>query len=194
MDSSQTQPTLAQPQSKRKPWLLGGSIAVALGLVAALVAVRSKPDLLVPVIKAGVPLEWAAPHSDIIYTAETLAHMPQVSAEQLKQIVDSKDANTLLLDVRTPEEYEKSRIPGAVLVPLTEIQKGQGIDKVKSLLKGTDGTGQNGQRLIVYCTHGYRSGRALVDLKRAGINGTQYPGGIQEWTEKIDPSLPKNGW
>ena len=42
--------------------------------------------------------------------------------------------------------------------------------------------------MIAYCTHGYRSGVALVKLQDAGVPGTQYSGGIQDWTKEIDPS------
>jgi adenylyltransferase/sulfurtransferase len=166
--------------------LIGGGAAVAVGAVAAALAVGHNPDLLIPAIKAGVPLRWASPYSGVVKSAVKRADTPQISAQELKQLIDNKATDYLLLDVRTPEEYKLSKIPGSVNVPLTEIQQGAGIDKVKSMLKG--------RRLIAYCTHGYRSGAALVKLQDAGVAGTQYSGGIKEWTEKIDPSLPRNNW
>ena len=181
---SANQPSLTKQHPNKKRWLIGVGVALAIGTIGGLVAVRQKPELLVPAIKAGVPLKWAASYSSAVDTAMTLAETPTISAQDLKQLIDSKDKNYLLLDVRTPEEYKISHIPGAVLVPLTEIQEGSGTQKVKSMLKG--------RRLIAYCTHGYRSGRALVTLKKAGVEGTQYAGGILEWTKEIDPSLPRN--
>ncbi len=183
---SADQLTQTQERSNKKLWLSGIGVALAIGAVGTGVALSQKPELLVPAVKAGVPLKWAVSHSTAVATAVTLAETPQISAQELKQLIDSKDKNYLLLDVRTPEEYKISHLPGAQLVPLTEIQEGSGAQQVKSMLKG--------RRLIAYCTHGYRSGRALVKLKQAGIDGTQYAGGIQEWTEKIDTSLPRNGW
>jgi adenylyltransferase/sulfurtransferase len=185
-DISEYQSTLAQPHSKKQRWLVGGGLAAALGTVAAVIVVGHNPDLLVPLIKAGVPLKWASNYSGLVRFAVKRAETPQISSQELKQLIDSKATDYLLVDVRTPEEYNLSRIPGAVNIPLTEIEKGSGINKIKSTL--------NGRRLIAYCTHGYRSGVALVKLKDAGINGTQYSGGIKEWTEKIDPSLPRNNW
>jgi len=185
-DISEFPSTFTKPHTKKPLLLIGGGAAVAVGAVAAALAVGHNPDLLIPAIKAGVPLRWASPYSGVVKSAVKRADTPQISAQELKQLIDNKATDYLLLDVRTPEEYKLSKIPGSVNVPLTEIQQGAGIDKVKSMLKG--------RRLIAYCTHGYRSGAALVKLQDAGVAGTQYSGGIKEWTEKIDPSLPRNNW
>lgn len=183
---AQSQPKQNSPISKTKLWLYCGGAALILGTIGFILAARNNPDLLVPLIKAGVPLEGLSNHSNVVKHAYKRANTPRISSQELKQLIDSKATDYLLLDVRTPEEYKISKIPGAVNVPITEIQDGPGVEKVKSML--------NGRRLIAYCTHGYRSGKALVTLDDAGIKGTQYDGGIQEWTEKIDPSLPRNGF
>ena len=185
-DISAHPPTSAKSISKKQMWLVGGGLAVTVGTVAAALTVAHKPDLLIPVINAGVPLKWAAPYSNVVKFAVKRAETPQITSQQLKQLIDNKATDYMLLDVRTPEEYKLSKIPGAVNIPLTEIEQGRGIDKVKSQLQG--------RRLIAYCTHGYRSGVALVALQDAGIPGTQYSAGIQGWTKEIDPSLPPNGW
>lgn len=187
-DISAHPPTSAKSKSisKKQMWLAGGGLAIAVGTVAAAITIAHKPDLLIPVINAGVPLKWAAPYSNVVKFAVKRAETPQISSQELKKLVDSKSTDYMLLDVRTPEEYKLSKIPGSVNVPITEIEQGRGIDKVKSQLQG--------RRLIAYCTHGYRSGVALVKLQDAGVRGTQYSGGIQEWTKEIDPSLPPNGW
>lgn len=183
---SESPSNLANPQPGKQRWLIGSGLVIALAAIAGVITVRQKPDLLVPVIKAGVPLAGLAKYSKAVDYAVKRAETPQINAQELKQLIDSKATDYVLIDVRTPEEYKLSKIPGSVNVPLTEIEKGPGINQVKSLLKG--------RRLIAYCTHGYRSGKALVKLQDAGIKGTQYAGGIKEWTEKIDPSLPRNNW
>jgi adenylyltransferase/sulfurtransferase len=85
--------------------------------------------------------------------------------------------------VRNPHEWEIAQIPGAVLVPLPDIEKGEGVDKVKSLL--------NGHELVVHCRSGVRSAKALGILKESGITGTNVAGGILAWSEEIDPSVPQ---
>lgn len=115
--------------------------------------------------------------------AKQKAEIPEMSVQQLKQLLDSSADEFVLLDVRNPNEYEIARIPGSVLVPLTEIERGEGVAQVRALL--------NGNRLIVYCKLGGRSAKALALLKQAGIEGTNVKGGIQVWSQEVDPSVPK---
>jgi rhodanese-related sulfurtransferase len=185
-DIAQSQPKRTSQISKTKLWLYGCGAALVLGAIGFVLAARQNPDVLVPLIKAGVPLEGLSNYSNVVKHAYKRANTPRISSQELKQLIDSKATDYLLLDVRTPKEYNISKIPGAVNVPVTEIENGSGVEKVKSMIKG--------RRLIAYCTHGYRSAKALLKLDEAGIKGTQYDGGIQEWTEKIDPSLPRNGF
>jgi sulfur-carrier protein adenylyltransferase/sulfurtransferase len=106
-----------------------------------------------------------------------------MSVTELKQLLDSGADDFLLLDVRNPNEYEIARIPGSVLVPLPDIENGDGVDKVKSLL--------NGHRLIAHCKMGGRSAKALALLKQSGIEGTNVVGGIQAWSREVDPNVPE---
>ncbi|MBW4484482.1 MAG: molybdopterin-synthase adenylyltransferase MoeB [Tildeniella torsiva UHER 1998/13D] len=112
-----------------------------------------------------------------------LADISEMTVTELKQVLDSGDDNVLLLDVRNPNEYEIARIPGSVLVPLPDIENGDGVDKVKSLL--------NGHRLIVHCKMGGRSAKALGILKQHGIEGTNVKGGITAWSQEVDASVPE---
>jgi adenylyltransferase/sulfurtransferase len=166
--------------SQIKRWLYGGGIVLALGTIGAVLAVRQHPDRIRPLIQAGVPLQWASDLPVIGYTIQQASY-PQITVQQLKQLIDRKTTNYLLVDVRSPEEYQHSHIPGAVLVPIKDIEQGSGINKIRSSLKG--------RRLIAYCTSGARSDRALVLLREAGIVGTQVKGGIKAWSEQIDPSV-----
>jgi sulfur-carrier protein adenylyltransferase/sulfurtransferase len=115
--------------------------------------------------------------------AEQQAAIPEMTVTDLKQVLDSGEKDYVLLDVRNPNEYEIARIPGSVLVPLPDIENGQGVEKVRSLL--------NGQRLIVHCKMGGRSMKALGILKSAGIDGTNVKGGIQAWSREVDASVPE---
>ncbi len=115
--------------------------------------------------------------------AEQQAAIPEMTVTDLKQVLDSGAKDYVLLDVRNPNEYEIARIPGSVLVPLPDIENGQGVEKVRSLL--------NGDRLIVHCKMGGRSMKALGILKSAGIDGTNVKGGIQAWSREVDASVPE---
>lgn len=166
-------------------WLSGCALVVVVGTVVGILTVRHNSDLLRPLIQAGIPLASASDWPVLGYAIQE-AETPVMSVQQLKQLMNSKAKNYLLVDVRTPEEYKLSHIPGSVLVPLPDIEQGKGIDQIKSRLKG--------RQLLAYCTSGKRSARALVLLEKAGIKGTKIQGGIKDWTQKIDPSLPRNNW
>lgn len=115
--------------------------------------------------------------------AQQQAEIPEMTVTELKQMLDSDAKDYVLLDVRNPNEYEIAKIPGSVLVPLPDIENGQGVEKVRSLL--------NGQHLIVHCKMGGRSMKALGILKAAGIDGTNVKGGIQAWSREVDASVPE---
>jgi adenylyltransferase/sulfurtransferase len=70
------------------------------------------------------------------------------------------------------------------LIPLPDIENGDGVDQVKALL--TDG-----KKLIAHCKMGGRSAKALGIIEDvAGISGTNVKGGIRAWSEEVDSSVP----
>ena len=109
--------------------------------------------------------------------------IPEMTVTELKQLIDSGAKDFVLLDVRNPNEYQIAQIPGSVLVPLPDIENGNGVEKVKELL--------NGHRLIAHCKMGGRSAKALGILKEAGIEGINVKGGITAWSQEVDPSVPQ---
>jgi adenylyltransferase/sulfurtransferase len=115
--------------------------------------------------------------------AKQQMEISEMTVQELKQLLDSSANDFVLLDVRNPHEYEIAKIPGAVLVPLPDIENGNGVTKVQEML--------NGHRLIVHCKSGMRSAKALGILKQAGIDGTNVKGGIIAWSKEIDPSVPQ---
>ncbi len=44
-----------------------------------------------------------------------------VDWQQAKQMVENNPDEVLLLDVRQPREYDMGHLPGATLIPMTEI-------------------------------------------------------------------------
>jgi adenylyltransferase/sulfurtransferase len=107
----------------------------------------------------------------------------EITVTELKAIIDAGAEDYVIIDVRNPNEWEIGKIPNTVLVPLPEIENGNGVEKVKALL--------NGHKLIAHCKMGGRSMKALGILKQAGIDGINVQGGINAWSDQIDPSIPK---
>lgn len=71
----------------------------------------------------------------------------------------------IIIDVREPQEYERSHVQGAINIPPMDIMNGA--DKLKDVPKDTE--------LILYCISGSRSNVSMNILKSMGftnvING-----------------------
>lgn len=115
--------------------------------------------------------------------AQQQSDIQEMTVQELKQLLDSGSNDFVLLDVRNPNEYEIAQIPGSVLVPLPDIENGDGVEKVRELL--------NGHKLVAHCKMGGRSAKALGILKQAGIDGINVKGGITAWSREVDPSVPE---
>jgi len=109
--------------------------------------------------------------------------VPEMTVQELKQVMEQNADDYVLIDVRNPNEYEIAKIPGGTLIPLSEIEEGDGVEKVKELT--------NGHRLIAHCKMGARSAKALRILKDAGVEGINLKGGIRAWSQEIDSSVPE---
>ena len=85
----------------------------------------------------------------------------------------SETRGAVLLDVRTPQEYQQGHIPGSKNVPLQEI------DRVNAAVGGKDTP-------LLYCHSGARSCRAVGALRRMGYLNIKNIGGIAAYTGKVD--------
>jgi len=104
----------------------------------------------------------------------------EISCEAVKRQLDQQ-AEFLLLDCRETEEYELVSIPGARLLPLSELPaQYQQLDTHRD------------RPIVVYCHHGMRSARATAWLREQGFAQVQsMTGGIDQWSLEIDPTLTR---
>lgn len=146
---------------------------------------KLRPNPVRPVIEqlidyeqfCGIPQAKAAEAQDQESIEEITVHL-------LKQLLDKGEEGFILLDVRNPNEYQIANIPGAVLVPLPDIESGAGLEKVRQMM--------NGHTLYVHCKSGMRSAKAIGILKeKAGISGINVKGGILAWSREVDPNVPE---
>ena len=114
---------------------------------------------------------------------EEAGAVESISVSELKTLLDAGGDDMVLLDVRMPQEAEIATIPGAVLVPLDQIENGTAIEQVRELAAG--------KRLYAHCKLGGRSAKALIALKREGIDGINVSGGIDAWSQEVDPSVQR---
>lgn len=81
--------------------------------------------------------------------------------------------DTILVDVRTKEEYDEGHIPGSINIELDEIEKIVDVIKDKK------------SHIYLYCRSGHRSGIALNKVKELGYNDLTNIGGIIHYTGEI---------
>ncbi|WP_293445813.1 rhodanese-like domain-containing protein [Persephonella sp.] len=114
----------------------------------------------------------------ILFFSNVFAYT-DLSAEQFKKMIKEKDV--VILDVRTPEEYEKDgHIKGANLIPV-------------QLFRYIYLPGLRDKKVLVYCRSGNRSVTASRMLEQMGIkNVYNLKGGIIEWKSKKLPV--EYGW
>jgi rhodanese-related sulfurtransferase len=104
----------------------------------------------------------------------------EISCEELRA---RRDAGTspFLLDCREQDEYERVRLSGATLLPMSELA-----DRVGEL------DARQSDEIVVYCHHGGRSLRVAMWLRSRGFpRASSLSGGIDRWALEIDPTLPR---
>lgn len=104
-----------------------------------------------------------------------LAGRPAVSPAVVAEILERPDA-PLLLDVRTPEEFARGHLPGAVLIPH---------DQLASRLAEIEGK----PWVLVYCRSGARAKQAQAVLEQAGIEVRQVEGSWLRWEAEGRPAM-----
>ena len=80
----------------------------------------------------------------------------------------------VLLDVRSPQEYQAGHIPGSKNVPL------QSLEDVEETVSELD------TPLFVYCYSGGRSGQAVSMLSAMGYTKARNIGGIAAWSGELE--------
>ena len=97
----------------------------------------------------------------------------RISMDEAKTLME-KEEGYILLDVRTKGEYESGYIPGAINIPLSDID-----EKIISFLP------DKSQMILVYCRSGNRSREASDKLSKLGYSNVLEIGGINAWKGEI---------
>ncbi len=101
----------------------------------------------------------------------------EIDAPAARELLES-DENAVLVDVRGADEWRGGHIPGAVLVPLTELT-----DRIGEVAPDT------GQHVGLYCAVGARSLRGAQALSELGYErAVSVTGGIVDWFARGFPS------
>lgn len=103
--------------------------------------------------------------------------MRNLAPDELKALLAAGD--TVLLDVRMPEEIGIGSLPGSINIPLNELPARIGELNPEAAI-------------AVLCHHGVRSEMGGRLLERNGFARVAHLiGGIDAWSQTIDPQIPR---
>ncbi len=112
-----------------------------------------------------------------------------IAPENICSFINGKGkSNVILLDVRTPDEFNGKApdkfgsLAGAINIPVQELEK-----RIVELKK------YRNKEIIVYCSHSHRSPMASYMLMQNGFTRiTNMELGMSEWTNKVKPDACNN--
>ncbi|HKU13332.1 MAG TPA: molybdopterin-synthase adenylyltransferase MoeB [Steroidobacteraceae bacterium] len=110
-------------------------------------------------------------------TAEALASIRTLDARELSALLrERSDSAVAIVDVREPREFAASHLPGAINIPVGQLQS-----RIDALPKG----------LVVFvCRSGARSLNAAALASRAGVEDIAHlEGGLLAWARDQDPTF-----
>lgn len=100
-----------------------------------------------------------------------------MGTDELKELMND-DEQYVLVDARDKKDYKKMHIPGAVSMPVDDVDKlSEGLDKDKDV--------------IVYCSGmmcDASTDAASILLKKGFKKVSEYKGGIQDWVGGGNPT------
>ena len=88
-----------------------------------------------------------------------------------QELLAADTNNLVIIDVRTPAEFQQGHVPNAINVPLSNI-----IDNPDIL------TFSKEKPIVLYCRSGYRAGKAAEALQKYGYSNLRHlEGDMQGW-------------
>lgn len=113
------------------------------------------------------------------------------SLNQVKEQVNNKEGNTILLDTRSEKEFNEGTIPGSILYDYIQNNYNDGTYKnTQSILIGyKEKKITPDKNIIIYCKTSIRGAQTFLALYNAGYRNLKlYDGAYVEWSSI--PSLP----
>lgn len=109
--------------------------------------------------------------------------LPGLSIDEALQALTK---GSVLIDIRTPGEYEAGHAPGARPVDPKELS---GDDPLFAIF-GDDPLAERDAPIIVMCDNGLRSSVAAARLRDAGLRAQSVAGGLFAWRAAGNPVIP----
>lgn len=157
----------ADSSEAKSHFMAGAAVGVALG-----VAVTLGGMLLARHTQRGVVTIDVNELGRIVETQVDHVHVDELAS----WIVEGRK-DYVLIDIRTPQEYARDRIPGAINVPLAQLGR-------------ADITAN--RKIVLYGQGGIHAAQAWMFLRALGHKGAYaLLGGLEEWQDAyVNPELP----
>lgn len=102
---------------------------------------------------------------------------PKIDQAALLKRIGKKDASMVILDVRTPEEFAKGHIPGAINIPYTHLPS-----RISEVADAAD------KDIVLYCTIGVRAEHGAERLRENGFKKLLHlDGDMKAWEAQQRP-------
>ncbi len=103
----------------------------------------------------------------LLFAGIVLASAPDLSPRELHDLIESEHG-PVIVDVRSAEEFSSGHVPGAINIPLDQV------DQNLEFFRQHDD-------IVLYCRSGRRSGMAEEQLASQGISTRQMTGSFLAW-------------
>ncbi|WP_297822553.1 rhodanese-like domain-containing protein [uncultured Paraglaciecola sp.] len=88
-----------------------------------------------------------------------------------QELLEANTNSVVIVDVRTPEEFQQGHVPNAINVPLSNIIDNPAILRISKE-----------KPIVLYCRSGYRAGKAAEALQKNGHQNLRHlKGDMQAW-------------
>lgn len=112
---------------------------------------------------------------------EAVSYEPYIHPDNIADMLVQKDPSLQLIDVRTPDEYDKFSLPGAINIPLADLLSENYSDIIN----------QDSKTNVFYSNGTLKSNEAWMITRQLGYeNNFVLQGGLNYWAETIMNPIP----
>ena len=135
--------------------------------------------LIIAAIPANTTKQYKLTADELL--AQAVSHEPYVHPDNVADMLIQKDPLLQLIDVRTPDEYDKFHLPGAINIPLPDLLSVEYEDIID----------QDEQMNVFYSNGTLKSNEAWMITRQLGYkNNYVLQGGLNYWAEVIMNPVP----
>ncbi len=125
------------------------------------------------IILLSIILQTKCAHQGFTKQTQTIIENGTLSSSELKELIDNKSKDYVLIDVRSESEYKSGYIPTAINIPHTNIE-----NHTEEIPKD--------KLIIVYCKVGGRAENARKKLIELGYENVINFGGTNSWKYELE--------